>query len=98
MSIVRITRFTANPADADEMLARRAALISAVRAAYSGLSETRLGRVDEQTWVDTWRWDSVAELDAAQAGVANGAVPEAGPAFALTTNTTAEQAEIVDER
>lgn len=97
MSIVRITRFTVDPADAGQLFARRAALISAVGAAYSGLIETRLGRIDKQTWVDIWRWNSAAELDAAQAGVARGAVSEAGPAFALATSITAEQAEIVDQ-
>lgn len=69
MALVRITQFTVNPADADEMLARRAALISAVRAAYPGLTEARLARVDEQTWIDIWRWDSAASLDAALSGV-----------------------------
>jgi Antibiotic biosynthesis monooxygenase len=98
MALVRITQFTVNPADADEMLARRAALISAVRAGYPGLTEARLARVDEQTWIDIWRWDSAASLDAALSGVQAGALAEAPRAFALATNTTADQGEIVDER
>ena len=52
----------------------------------------------EQEWIDSWRWESAASLDAALQAVATGALPAAGPAFALAGNATAESAEIVDER
>ena len=96
MAIIRTTRFKADPARATEVVARRAELISAVRAAYPGLTEARLTQVDEGTWVDMWRWDSAASLAAALAGAP--ALPEAAAAFSLATNVTAENADLVDER
>jgi hypothetical protein len=96
MAVVRITRYSVEPPDDEELLTRRAALLSAVRAAFPGLTEARLARLDETTWVDTWRWDSAESAQAALAGAP--AFPEAKAAFALTKDVTAEQAEIVDER
>jgi len=96
MAIVRFTRFTADPSDTDELLARRADLIGAVRSRFPGLTATRLARLDDGTWVDTWQWESAAALQAVTDAVAG--LPEAAAAFALTTAPTAEQAELVDER
>jgi quinol monooxygenase YgiN len=96
MAIIRTVHFKADPGHAEEMIARRAALISAVRAAYNGLTEARLARAGEDTWVDMWRWDSPASMQAALAGAP--ALPEAAAAFSLTRDLTAEEAELVDER
>ncbi|MFC4008090.1 hypothetical protein ACFOY2_12720 [Nonomuraea purpurea] len=97
MAILRMTRFTADPADADQVIARRNDLITAVRAAYPGLTETRLARIDEHTWVDSWRWESPATMEAALAGAPS--LPQAEAAFSiLKGHPTAEQGEIVDER
>lgn len=96
MTIIRITRFETEPAAVDDMLARRADLIAAVRGRYTGPELTRLARLDERTWLDTWHWDSQATLDAALAGAPT--MPEARAAFALTTNSAAEQGALVDER
>ena len=98
MAIIRTTRFEVAPADVAEMIARRNALVTAVRNAFPGLTDARLARVGEQVWIDSWRWESAASLDAALQAAATGALPEAGPAFALTGNATGESAEIVDER
>ena len=98
MAIIRTTRFEVAPADVAEMIARRNALIAAVRNAFPGLTDARLARVGEQVWIDSWRWESAASLDAALQAAATGALPEAGLAFALTGNATGESAEIVDER
>ncbi len=96
MAITRFARFQVEPTDAEEMLSTRAALISAVRATYPGLTEARLTRVDDGTWIDVWRWESAASMDRALAG-AHG-LAEAPAAFALTRDFTSESAEIVDER
>jgi quinol monooxygenase YgiN len=96
MAVIRITRYSVDPADTEELLTRRAALISAVRAAFPGLTEARLARLDEQTWVDIWRWDSAEHAQAAFSAAP--ALPEAQAAFAFAKDATAEQAEIVDER
>jgi hypothetical protein len=95
MALVRTTRFTADPADADLVLERRGRLIAAIRAAYAGPTETRLIRVDERTWVDMWRWDSPEILSAALAGAPH--LPEAAAAFAVARDVTAEQGELVAE-
>lgn len=60
MTVLRIDRFTVDPTRTDEMLTRRNALVAATREAGPGLLEARLARVDDQTWVDMWRWDSLA--------------------------------------
>ncbi|MDX6247461.1 MAG: hypothetical protein QOF10_821 [Kribbellaceae bacterium] len=96
MTILRLTRFTVEPSRADEMLEKRADLITAVRAKCAGPTETRLARVDEQTWLDLWRWDSDEALQEA-VEVAHG-LPEAPAAFAMVQDPTAERVELVDER
>lgn len=96
MPVIRTVRFKVDPARHEEMIARRADLIAAVRAAFAGLTEARLARVGEDSWVDMWRWDSPASMQAALAGAP--ALPEAAAAFSLTSDVTAENAELVDER
>ena len=96
MTVIRTSRFKTDPARTEEMLAKRADLISAVRATHPGLAEARLARVGEDTWIDMWRWDSPASMQAALVGAPS--LPEAAAAFALTSDLTAENAELVDER
>lgn len=96
MAVVRITRFSVDPANVEEMVNRRAKLVDAVRAAYPGLAEARLARLGDETWIDTWRWDSAANVEAALAGAPE--LPEAGQAFSVVRDASAELAEIVDER
>jgi len=96
MAIIRTTRFTADPDQAEEIIARRAELISAIRAGFAGLTETRLTRVSEDTWVDMWRWDSTANMETALAAAPT--LPQAAAAFSLTRDVSAENAELVDER
>ncbi|MFC5824380.1 antibiotic biosynthesis monooxygenase [Nonomuraea insulae] len=96
MAFLRIVRFTADPAEAEQVLARREDLITAVRARFPGLTETRLARLDEHTWLDSWRWDSQATLESAVAAAHD--LPETGPAFALVKDATSQEGEIVDER
>src|SRR5262249_59627521 len=79
----------------DEMLARRAVLISAVRAAYSGLAEPRLTRLQDGTYTDTWRWDTADQMKAARPAAE---LPEARAAMALVRDATAVNGEIIDER
>ncbi|MDJ1133684.1 antibiotic biosynthesis monooxygenase [Streptomyces iconiensis] len=93
MTYVRITRFTTDPANDQAMIEKRAVLVAAVRASYPGLIEARLGRLEDGSWVDHWYWNSAAEMEKALAAAPT--IPEAGPAFALTANSTAESAEIV---
>lgn len=96
MTTIRLDRFTVDPARAEEMRTKRHALIAAVRAAVPGLVETRLARVDERTWLDIWTWDSHDNAMAAVARARAGSFPEAGAAFALTSELTTEFTEVVD--
>jgi hypothetical protein len=98
MTVLRIDRFTVDSTRTEEMLARRNALVAATREAVPGLLEARLARVDDHTWVDMWRWDSLANAQAAAQRAQAGGIPEAGAAFQLARIVTTEFTELVDER
>ncbi len=93
MTVLRFTRYTTDPADAGEMLARRAALVTAARKAFPGLLDTHLAKLGDDTWIDIWHWDSLASAQAAIRGVAD--VPEAAAAISLARDVTVEFAEVV---
>ncbi|GAA4231341.1 quinol monooxygenase YgiN [Streptosporangium album] len=95
MSLISITRFQADPADAEQVRARHAALVTAIRAALPGLTEARLGRLNDETWVGVWRWDSAASLQAARQAVPG--TVAATEAFALVRDVTAEDIEVLAE-
>ena len=65
MAVIRLDRFTADPATTDELISRRNALVAAVRNATPGLLQARLTRVDDETWIDMWCWDTRAHVQAA---------------------------------
>jgi len=96
MAASRTHRYTVDPADLDELIARRATLITAIRAAHPGLAEARLTRLEDGTFTDVWRWDSAEQMQAALADMAR--FPEARAAMSLTRDATALDGEIVDER
>lgn len=96
MTLLRITRFAVDPGQEGEMLARRSVMIDELRRRYSGPVETRLARVDDEHWLDVWRWDSPEQAADAMAGAPG--IPEVAARFALVRDVSAEQAELVDER
>jgi hypothetical protein len=96
MTVARFARFHVEPTAADEMIDKRAALIAAIRQRFPGLVDARLGRLDERTWIDVWRWESLAHLQRALEG--GPTIAEAPGVFALTQELSTEDAEIVDER
>jgi hypothetical protein len=67
MAVSRTHRYIIDPADLDALIARRATLIAAVRAAHPGLTETRLTRLEDGTCTDVWRWDSAEQMKVALA-------------------------------
>ena len=95
MGVTRTHHYTVEPADVEELLARRAALITAVRAAYPGLAGTQLTRLEDGTFADSWRWDTAEHMRAASPATS---LPEARAAMSLTRDHTARSGEIVDER
>jgi hypothetical protein len=95
MTAVRTHHYAVDPDDFEELIARRAAVIAAVRAAHPGLAETRLIRLGDGTFTDIWRWDSAGQLQAALAEMAT--FPEARAAMSLTRDAAAQNGTIVDE-
>lgn len=95
MTVARFARFHTEPAAAEEMIAKRGALIAAIRKRFPGLIETRLGRLDERTWIDVWHWESLEHLQRALEG--GPTISEAPAVFALTQELSTEDVEIIDE-
>jgi hypothetical protein len=97
MADIRIHRYSVDdPADLEEFLARRAELVTAIRADHPGLVEARLVRLEDGTLIDTWRWRSAEEMQVAFEAAPT--FPEVRAAMSLTRNASAEDGEIVDER
>jgi hypothetical protein len=94
MTITSMVRFKVDPADTDELLRRRVVLIDVVRRRFPGLTEARLARLDTESWLDAWRWESAEDLE--RAGAAQ--LPEAAAAFALARDVAREVGVVVDER
>ncbi|QKW37564.1 hypothetical protein HUT06_29110 [Actinomadura sp. NAK00032] len=90
-----VTRFRSATDDSEEIRARHAALVSALRAVASGLDETWLGRTGDEGWISIWRWESPELLRAAQ-GLAQ-ELPETREAFAVVGDVTGEEVELLDE-
>jgi hypothetical protein len=95
MAVTRTHHYSVDAADLPELLTRRTAVITAIRAAHPGLTHTRLIRLEDGTYTDTWRWDSDGHMQAALAAMP---IPLARAAMSLTHDTTAHDGEIVDER
>ena len=95
MAVIRTHRYSVDPADLDKLLALRASLVAAIRAAYPGLAEVRLTRLEDGSYTDSWRWDSAAQMQAAFPATA---LPDAHAALALAREYTASYGEVIDER
>jgi hypothetical protein len=95
MPVARTHHYTIDTADLSELLARRATVITAIRAAHPGLTHTRLTRLQDGTYTDTWRWDTAAHMQAALAAMP---IPETRAAMSLTRDATAVDGDIIDER
>lgn len=79
MEIVNVMRFKISPDQEQEMHTRRNNLLAAVHAQTDGLIHAILTRVDEETWMDLWHWDSETSLRSTQ----QAQLPQAKEAFAL---------------
>ena len=93
MTVLRLDRFRIDPADTEELLTRYSALAAVAKDAFPGLIDVQLAKIDDQTWIDVWRWDSLANAQAAAPGPT---IPEAGAAFSLTESLAVEYAEVLD--
>ncbi|TDD12448.1 hypothetical protein E1218_35365 [Kribbella turkmenica] len=98
MTLIAVTRFEAvDTVTADEVRDRHTALVGAVRAARPGLTEARLGQLDDGQWVGVWRWDSADTLKAVRELVPT--IPEVKQAFELVREGSAvvDEITVVDE-
>lgn len=96
MTVLRFARFTLEPTKVEQMFTRRATLVAAIKERFSGLIGAELARLDDRTWIDIWRWDSMSSAQAATAAAPS--MPEVAAAVAVAGNFTMEHAELVDER
>jgi|ERR1700733_6064 hypothetical protein len=96
MSPVRTHHYAVAEADFEEFTARRATLITAIRAAHPGLTETRLIRQQDGTYTDAWHWDSLDQMISAAADLVN--FPQAGAAMSLVKDNVAVDGVVIDQR
>ncbi|MFF8599080.1 antibiotic biosynthesis monooxygenase [Streptomyces sp. NPDC015232] len=96
MPVVRIHRYRVAPDNLDALLAQRATVIDGIRRGHPGLTETRLVRQEDGSYLDTWRWESAEQMLAALTAAQG--FPLVGATMALTEDDTAETGEIIDER
>jgi hypothetical protein len=97
MAVSRTHHYKVDPADLNRLIAVRTTLIDAVRAAHPGLTQTRLTRLEDGTFTDVWCWESAEQMQALAADMSSFR-PLAGAAWALTSDATSIDGEIVDER
>jgi hypothetical protein len=96
MATVRTHRYTLAPDRVAEFVAQRAELIGAWRAAGFDLVETRLYRLEDGTYLDVWRWASEEVM--AKAFAAMGELTLVATTLGMTSDHSAIDAELVDER
>jgi hypothetical protein len=95
MSAVRIHRYNVDPAQLDDLLARRAQMINGFRSGFPGLSSTTLVQLEDGSYVDIWRWESAEQM--AKALEASAAFPAPAATLALTEGHVAQSGEIIAE-
>lgn len=96
MATVRTHRYSLAPDQVEKFLAQRAELIGQWRAAAFDLVETRLYRLEDGTYLDIWRWASDEVM--AKAFDAMGEIPLSRPTLGMTSDHSAVDGELVDER
>ncbi len=96
MAVIRMHRFRVARGDLENLLAQRKRLIDGIRIANPGLTETRLTRLEDGTYLDTWRWDRAEHMLAAIAAAQG--IPLVDATEALMLDASALTGEIIDER
>jgi Antibiotic biosynthesis monooxygenase len=94
-AVVRFHTYVVEPENLEEFLTRRAAVIDLIRAAHPGLVATRLVRLEDDSYTDTWQWESMAAMAAAFPMAKS---PEAAAAWSLTSDSSAVNGEVVADR
>ena len=94
-AVVRVHNYSVDPENVAEFLKARATVIDTIRAAHPGLVVTRLVRLEDGTYSDTWQWTSMQAMAAAFPLAQS---PEAAAAWALASTSSALNGELVEER
>ena len=92
---VRVHTYQVSPDDLTEFLSRRAAFVAELRTEHPGLAQVQLIRLEDGTYRDTWRWDSLEQMAAAFPAAGS---PQAAAVMSFTADTHAQNGEIIDER
>ena len=95
VAVVRVHTYVVEPKNLAEFLTRRAAVIDLIRAAHPGPVATRLVRLEDGSYTDTWSWESMPAMAAAFPLAQS---PEAAAAWSLTSDSTAVNGEVVADR
>jgi hypothetical protein len=96
MAVYELARFRVDPENAEKLVSSRDDMVAAMRRRFPALLDARLARLDEDTWIDVWRW---SDLEAAKSAAATASeVPEVARMFSLIADVISmEHAEIVHE-
>jgi hypothetical protein len=96
MAVLELARYKVGIGKAEAMVFSRDDMVAAMRVRFPGLIEARLARLDEETWIDVWRWDTLENAQAAAEGAPS--VPEAAAMFSMIDEVVSmEHADIVHE-
>lgn len=81
MAAFELARYKVATSKAEALRSSWGAAVRAIRSRYPGLLEAHLARIDNETWTDIWRWETLEAARAAAAGAVE--VPEAAAFIAL---------------
>ena len=96
MTAVRIHRYSVDPAQLDDLLTRRAQLIARIRSGFPALNATTLVKLEDDTYVDTWHWESAEQMNTALAAAAG--APPVAETLGLTEDHVVHSGEVIDQR
>lgn len=94
MPAVRVHRYAVDPGDLESFLGQRTELVLAIKnnPAFAGAVLTRL---EDGTYLDTWRWESAEQMHAALEAATG--FPLVRATLAHTTDASAQNGEIIDD-
>ncbi|HEX2054084.1 MAG TPA: antibiotic biosynthesis monooxygenase [Actinomycetota bacterium] len=96
MIAYELARYRVDPSNAGELMKRWPPAVEAIRKCFPGLVGAELARLDEQTWVDVWKWESREAAQVAAQGAPQ--VPEAAALFSLIAEPLSmEHADVVSQ-
>lgn len=96
MATVRTHRYNVDTGNLAAMLESRTNLINGIRSGNPAFSSATLIRLDDNSYLDIWRWDSAEEMQ--RAAEAAKEFPIVGSTLAMTTDHMITDGEILDER